>query len=269
IVGTPTASSHAATKSYVDSSLQTSPTWTVSGNNVYNSNSGNVGIGTTVPGYKFDVNGTGSFANTVIVGTPTASSHAATKSYVDSAVTGGTVTKALACDGDATCEMNGADLKGTGSITGVVKLTVATIDPLYRIGGVNYSTYVPSIAGQVREEFSGRGKTVKSGKNYRYLLDFSSTPQGSDLWLWHQAVEFSRDTVEAVATPYGQAASIWYEIVQAQTNADGTRTGADKLIFYSDKPVEFSFRLTGYRHDWREWPVKAKDQTEKATFVLP
>lgn len=37
--------------------LQTSP-WTANGSNIYNMNAGNVGIGTTAPGQKLDVNGT-------------------------------------------------------------------------------------------------------------------------------------------------------------------------------------------------------------------
>ncbi len=41
--------------------------WTTSGNDIYNSNTGNVGIGTTTPGYKLDVNGTARFLNTVTV----------------------------------------------------------------------------------------------------------------------------------------------------------------------------------------------------------
>ena len=37
--------------------------WTVSGSNIYNSNSGNVGIGNATPGYKLDVSGTGNATN--------------------------------------------------------------------------------------------------------------------------------------------------------------------------------------------------------------
>ncbi|MFH0712863.1 MAG: hypothetical protein V2A55_03385, partial [Candidatus Jorgensenbacteria bacterium] len=50
---------------------------------------GNVGIATTSPAYALHVYGTGAFSQPLIVGTPTADSHAATKNYVDSTVGGG------------------------------------------------------------------------------------------------------------------------------------------------------------------------------------
>ncbi|WP_408096791.1 hypothetical protein ACJVC5_17280 [Peredibacter sp. HCB2-198] len=51
-LGTPTSSTDAATKVYVDGK------WVTSGSNIYSGVSGNVGIGTSVPGYKLSVLGT-------------------------------------------------------------------------------------------------------------------------------------------------------------------------------------------------------------------
>ncbi len=61
-------------------------------------NNGNVGIGTTDPGYKLDVDGSGSFSNTVTVATPTSGSHATTRDYVDDALSSGTYWSANADD---------------------------------------------------------------------------------------------------------------------------------------------------------------------------
>lgn len=54
LAGDPTANLHAATKQYVDARASQ---WITSGNNIYSSNLGNVGIGVTNPSTKLDVNG--------------------------------------------------------------------------------------------------------------------------------------------------------------------------------------------------------------------
>ncbi|MEK7107404.1 MAG: hypothetical protein AAB899_04440, partial [Patescibacteria group bacterium] len=133
------------------------------------------------------------------------------------------------------------------------------------INGKKYSTYAASFAGGVKEEYTGKAKLAESNPNltkfnfvrlYEYVIDFDKVEVGSDLWVWYKAIDFSKDSVEAVATPYGQAANIWYEIIGA------------KITFHGDKPTEFSFRLTGKRFDWMNWPTLAPDQTEKPSLII-
>ncbi|MDD4466732.1 MAG: hypothetical protein PHN91_02960, partial [Patescibacteria group bacterium] len=69
---------------------------------------GNVGIGTTAPGYKLDVSGTGRFTQPVLIGTPTAAGHATTKSYVDS-------TAVAAAGGGIPAAVNGYTLRASGT----------------------------------------------------------------------------------------------------------------------------------------------------------
>jgi hypothetical protein len=75
--------------------------------------------------------------------------------------------------------------------------------------------------------------------------------------VWYQAVDFSKDTVQAIATPYGQFAGIYYTI------------SSSTLTFHGNAPAQFSFQLTGKRFDWQKWPTKAADQTRTPGFVLP
>jgi hypothetical protein len=67
----------------------TTPSIRTRGGAIFSETYGNVGIGLTNPVYKLDVAGTGQFTQPVIVGTPTGATHATTKSYVDSLLTGG------------------------------------------------------------------------------------------------------------------------------------------------------------------------------------
>ena len=72
-VGSPTADGHAATKNYVDSVLSggsgsTVGYWTMNGTSIYNSNGGNIGIGTTTPGAKLDIYGGNSSAGDILMG---------------------------------------------------------------------------------------------------------------------------------------------------------------------------------------------------------
>jgi hypothetical protein len=246
-------------------------------------NGGNVGIATTTPGYALTTVGTSYFSQPVIVGTPTTASHAATKSYVDSVVgTGGggssnasfatitvsgtsTLNGNLSFGGQAITTLN----MNNNNISGVNKLSVTTIDPLYSIGGRNYSTYAASIAGGVKEEYVGKGRIEmdRPDRNgyYTYILNFSGIESGSDLWLWRNVVDFSPDNVEVLATPIGTPVPIAYEI------------GGNKIIFRAQlqttnhklpTSIDFSYRLIGKRFDWTKWPTLAADQSEEPGLFI-
>jgi hypothetical protein len=218
---------------------------------------GNIGVGTTTTDYQLTVDGTSYFSQPVIVGTPTADNHAATKSYVDDVV-GSTSSSSTSTFVLKTGDVMSGDLNmGTHNITNINKLTITTIDPLYDIRGTKYSTYVPSLVGGVKEEYIGKGNITNcNSQNCSWRLDFQETIEGSDLWVWRQIVDFQPDNVDILMTAYGQPVPLSYEIEDNQ------------IIFYASEPTKFSYRLIGARHDWRQWPTLAIDQSETASMII-
>ncbi|MDP1706377.1 MAG: hypothetical protein Q8L36_00975, partial [bacterium] len=85
-----------------------------------------VNLGTSSPQYNLDVGGAGRFTQPVIVGTPTQDTHATTKSYVDSAFTGGAATGTLALlqvTGTTTLATVAGSV-GIGTVSPVAKLDI-------------------------------------------------------------------------------------------------------------------------------------------------
>ena len=154
--------------------------------------------------------------------------------------------------------LTGALNMNNQNITGVNKLTVGAIDPLYSINGTKYSTYAASIVGGIREEYAGKislnHKNPATGE-YEATIDFANLTSGSDLWIWRKVVDFNKDNVEVSFAPYGRSAQAYYLI------------NGNKLIFRADRRVEISYRLAGKRFDWRNWPTLATDQAEQGIEV--
>jgi len=157
---------------------------------------------------------------------------------------------------DMTDSSNAINMAG-GNIYQVGKLTAASIDPLYNIEGKNYSTYVSSIAGPIKEEYVGKGRAALFKDNfYEFVLDFNSVEYGSALWVWRKVVDFNKENVDVFITPIGKPDLVSYEVKE------------NSIIFRSKSPAEFSYRLVGNRFDWGSWPVLSKDQSEKPSFVI-
>ncbi len=215
--------------------------------------------------YWLTVTGTSAtFAQPVAVGTPTAAGHAATKSYVDSIVGGGgsggsfttlSVSGAWNITGAAGASLN---LNGF-NITGVNKLTVTTIDPVYEIGGVKYATYGADTVG-LKVETYGKGTLVRNGNKSVYVIDFANAERGSDIWLFWQTIAEGTNMEDVVVslTPEGGNAQLWYVL----------RPQSKQIAVYGSAPVKFSYHLVAPRHDTNQFGNILVNSKEKGT-VLP
>ncbi len=225
---------------------------------------GNVGIGTVAPSAALEIvpaTGYSILAGNYKIGNvalPTADGDVVTKGYLDSALGTSTATGFMPLSGGimtGAIDMGSQNMTNLNNLT-VNKITATTIDPLYNIGGINYSTFAPSIAGGVKEEYVGKAKISElNGKEYEVVIDFSQVKKGGDLWVWRQVVEFNKEAVEVAITPYGKFAQVYYFIDN------------NKLIFRADKPVEISYRLIAKRYDWRDWPTLSLDQETQGVII--
>jgi hypothetical protein len=227
------------------------------GNYAFN---GSLGVGTTTQvglPQSLSVYGGGYFSGPIFVGTPTTSTQAATKGYVDSALAGGgagsfsalTVTGGWALTGSSTASLN---MNGQ-NITGVGKLTVTTVDPVYNIGGAQYATYGPESIG-IMVTADGKGKLESriqnlessSGSDYQYVFDFANAKQGSDLWLFWQTIDQGQNmqNISLTLTPEGSFSELWYDVIPS----------LKEIVVHGDRSADFSYHLSAPRYDTSKWP---------------
>jgi len=120
---------------------------------------------------------------------------------------------------------------GNNNITGVNKITVNEVDPVYKIGEKKYATYMADYVGQ-KVEVVGQSKL--NGK--QRIINFKNQEKGSDLWLFWKTV--SKESVIPFVTAQEQA--------ELYAKVEGS-----KFIIKSasNNNVPFSYRLVGTRID--------------------
>jgi len=143
-----------------------------------------------------------------------------------------------------------------GDVLILGKLDVGTIDPIYKIGDVNYATYGLSSIG-IKEEASQTVAVEELNEEtgyYETKIAWSDMEKGSDLWLFYQVTDFGE---------------MWKNLAVSLTpNFDGTVFYTkdlvnNALVIQSTSAGEVSVRFIANRFDWEKWSNLRKDQESK------
>ena len=206
---------------------------------------GNVGIGTTEPNYKLDVNGNIGLTGTHLVFN---SGHGVIDWGNGSG--GNLYFRTLEIQGNITKYNNRVIIENNGNITvgndGTGKINVGEIDPVFDIDGEKYSTYVPDIAGGLTTQTFGKANlsfNQESGK-YEYIICFDALEKGSDLWLFGKTTDFGKEmeNLTVLLTPEKETANLYYQLDPKE----------NQLIIFGEKPVTFSYFLSAPRIDHKK-----------------
>ena len=152
---------------------------------------------------------------------------------------------------------------GTGKAVvfgdGTGKITAGTFDPVYKIDGINYSTYAPSMLG-VKEEITGSVTLIydTANNNYFHTIDLANQPQGSDLWVFSR-ISDPDVNMTAVLVSANSSARVWYL-------KDAARRS---ITIFSDRGGEVSYRLTAPRFDHLSWGTLSEDQSTNGLTPPP
>ncbi len=226
---------------------------------------GNIGIGTTDPGEKLEVNGN--------VKAAIFKDAADTTYFLDPAATGDALVVAgdigigytapanaihiaggdkIKFDGtgeiESTSNSNITIDAGSGTVVigdGSGKLDYGTADPPYTINGEKYASYAPAMIG-IKEELTATVYTTETVDNlgYKHTIDFTNQAKGSDLWLFAKTTDLKKHIEDLVVllSPAGKTKA-WYTL----------DTKNYKLNIFTSSPSLVSYRLTAPRFDADKW----------------
>jgi len=133
------------------------------------------------------------------------------------------------------------DVEG-GDIIDVDKISVNTIDPIFKIDGEKYVTYVPDVIGQ-KVIVAGQGKL----ENGKFEIDLKKQKKGSDLWLFYNIVK--PDSIIPFVSP--QDESLLYAFIKDSLFIVKLNQG--------NANSKFSYQLIGERIDGGESNLLPKE----------